>query len=472
MPNLDQLRSQHPRLIYRSANYEIRDKNLYLTWHFILEPNIEFHPQVVIHNVDEKKYTYFLTPNSYFLDNLVFHLGLMEIPTYWKAACSPEIVIEAGTLNEKQISWWHDLLIQGQGEFFYLNQIDFTQPDFVKISSSGQNQPGQLDASLSSATTTLIPLGGGKDSIVTLELLKKALPQQIRLFSLNPTQAVLEIVKLNADLPLITATRTIDPRLLELNRQDYLNGHTPFSAYLAFLTTLIGVLFQVKDIALSNESSANECNTIYLGQKINHQYSKTFEFEQKFRAYAAQYLLPTTNGQSLPNYFSFLRPLHELQIAQLFSQIGQTYWPIFRSCNRGQATNSWCHECPKCLFAFLMLFPFVDTPTLTTKIFNHNLFDDVKLIPMALQLIKEDGTKPFECVGERDESKIAFYLAIQQYRAQHLPLPPMLAQVQTEVLNQENDLGNRSRQLLDDWNNSHYVPAHLLTIFKSAGNKI
>lgn len=465
MPNLDQLRAQHPRLIYKSYQHQLVGSDLILTWHLLLEPNLEFHPQLKIHHVGPENY-------AQLTDQLVFQLGLMEIPTYWKAACSPEIIIEAGALDEAQINWWHDLLIQGQGEFFYLNQIDFTKPNFVKIISAGQNAtnhkvPSNYQFNNSQFSSTLIPLGGGKDSIVTLELLKKAIPNQIKLFTLNPTQAVRDIIDLNPDLPTITAERTIDPQLLELNRQGYLNGHTPFSAYLAFLTTLVSVLFNIQNIALSNESSANECNTIYLGQKINHQYSKTWEFEQKFRDYSAQYLFPNKAESERPNYFSFLRPWHELQIAQRFSQLGQTYWPIFRSCNRGQKTNSWCHECPKCLFAFLMLFPFIESEILTKQIFNHNLFDDGQLISTALQLIKEDGTKPFECVGEREESKLAFYLAIKKYHKLKQPLPAMLDQVQTAALVQESDLENRSQYLLNDWNQEHHVPDRLLAILKS-----
>jgi hypothetical protein len=392
----------------------------------------------------------------------------MELPTYWKATCSPEIVIEAGVLNADQIAWWHDLLIKGQGEFYYLNQIDFTQPDFVKIISAGQPNHEPLTVPNFDLTGTMIPLGGGKDSLVSLELLKTAIPQELKLFTLNPTQAVRDIINLNPELPVIEVERQIDPKLLELNRQGYLNGHTPFSAYLAFLTTLVGVLFNIKDIAVSNESSANECNTIYLGHQINHQYSKTFEFEEKFRQYSDRYLF---NSAIHPQYFSFLRPLHELQIAQAFSQLGQAYFSLFRSCNRGQKTNTWCHECPKCLFAFIMLFPFIDSEILTQQIFQHNLFDDANLIPTALQLTKEDGTKPFECVGEREESKIAFYLAIKKYQERSLALPAMLTQVKTEVLDLESDWDIRAERLLNDWNENHRVPDNLLTRLKIRDTK-
>lgn len=65
-------------------------------------------------------------------------------------------------------------------------------------------------------------------------------------------------------------------------------------------------------MALSNESSANESTV--KGSTVNHQYSKSFKFEEDFHRYEAEYL----PGSAY--YFSMLRPLSEFQIARFFAQ--------------------------------------------------------------------------------------------------------------------------------------------------------
>ena len=457
------LRKKHPRLIYQSFAYTIEDNQLQIKWRFLLEPDISFEPTLTIPLQESEKEKCESPENQTILSQLIFHIGMVELISYWKAACPPEIVIEAGTLNEQQVSWWQTILIRGLGEFFYTNQIDFTEENFVTFITSKQ-ETSLPDTSPLEGKNIIIPLGGGKDSTVALEILKTFSDHAVQPWSLNPIPAA-EATSLKAGFSnLRVSDRTIDPTLLELNQAGYLNGHTPFSAYLAFYYALVGWLTNTKYIALSNESSANECNAIYKGHEINHQYSKTFEFEQLFREYSKTYLLTELE------YFSFLRPLHELQIAKLFAKFPD-HFQIFRSCNRGQKTNSWCHECPKCLFAFLMLFPFIDTQILTTEIFHHNLFENQALLDIALKLVKSDETKPFECVGSYEESKIAFYLALQQYQQQNIPLPPMLEFIWDRVLKHEQNLDQRASVVLADWNDQHNLTPEFTRTLQSFLNQ-
>ena len=162
---------------------------------------------------------------------------------------------------------------------------------------------------------------------------------------------------------------------------------------LGFNTILASVLSGRRNIALSNESSANEATVE--GSSINHQYSKSFEFEQDFRAYVHQFISPK------PNYFSFLRPLSELQIAAFFSRF-EAYHNVFKSCNAGSKTDIWCGNCPKCLFTFIILSPFLGEKRLS-EIFGKDLFKDTSLTPYLRQLTGMDNVKPFECVGTIDE---------------------------------------------------------------------
>ena len=400
---LARLRKQYPVFLYKGYSYKLRGKDLAISFDFRILPDIRFAPKVVIKNVGKENLKRVGESN---LSNLIFHLGLMEIPSYWKATCSPKIIVQAGGLNSTQVAWWKNLFMQGLGEFFYKNKIDFTAPNFLTIISSPQflPRPSLGIPRLGLGNRVLVPVGGGKDSAVTLELLKKSGMEQ-RPFLLNPTNPQFTLIK-KAGLPAqagaknpITVFRVIDPRLLELNRQGFLNGHTPFSAYLAFLGILTASLFDFKFIAFSNERSSNEGNVKYKGKIINHQYSKSFEFEKKFREYTKKYLAKDME------YFSFLRPLYELQIAKIFAKYPK-YFGVFLSCNEARKTRSgkqkptgkWCGKCSKCLFVYVILSPFIKPKTLE-KIFRKNLLKDQSLAPLMDRLTGKRGFKPFECVG-------------------------------------------------------------------------
>ena len=438
--NLGALRKKYPRFFYQGYSSQLKGGDLHISFDFEVPPDISFHPTVVIKNAPRKRG----------LENLIFHLGMMEIPSYWKATCSPEIVVEAGFLNKEQIAWWKGLILNGMGEFFYRNKIDFTQHHFLTITTQ-KHDHCNYDRSYKRhlAQKTLIPIGGGKDGVVTLELLKKA-NAPLRPFLLNPKpeqQKILGLAKVERP---IVVERTLDPKLLELNRKGYLNGHTPFSAYLAFLTVLVAVLFDYKYIALSNEGSSNEGNVKYLGRMINHQYSKSFEFEKKFRAYAKTYLAKNVE------YFSFLRPLYELQIARLFAKFPK-YFGVFLSCNEANKTYSgrkptglpaevrlrrtkagkWCKKCAKCLFVFLALYPFA--PKQTIGIFRKNLLKDKTLKPLLEELTGKRKFKPFECVGTIKESRVALSLSLGK---------------------------KKDHKILRAWNSQHFLPTRFSQLLR------
>ena len=207
----------------------------------------------------------------------------------------------------------------------------------------------------------------------------------------NPRGATKECVAAAGFIEEQTAIikRTLDPTMLQMNAEGYLNGHTPFSALLAFYTILLGFATKSKYIALSNESSANEPTVP--DTEINHQYSKSVAFENDFRHYVAKYI------DADIQYFSFLRPLNELQIAKLFSR-AKEYRKVFKSCNAGSKTDSWCGKCPKCLFTWLALSPFISRKELT-DIFGKDLLSDNNLRSVLDQLDGSVEVKPFECVG-------------------------------------------------------------------------
>jgi len=402
MKQLASLRKKYPRFIYQKYSYRLKGKELRTSFRFKIEPDIKFKARINIKNVSAAKLKKI---GDRQLNNFVFHLGLMEIPTYWKTTCSPEIMIRAGVLDKEQIAWWKELIIKGMGQFFYENKIDFREKGFLSINSNPSLTAPSLDIfSGELKDRYLVPLGGGKDSIVTLEKLKKK-GKQANCFLLNPGKAAKKVVKAARIKEPVVAERKIDPFLLQLNRQGYLNGHTPFTAVLSFLSVFCSALFNYKHIAFSNEKSANEGNVRYLGRTINHQYSKSSDFERRFREYCRKYLSKETN------YFSYLRKYTELEIAKMFAKYPQ-YFSAFSSCNQGLKTGErWCGNCPKCLFVYATLYPYLERKQLK-RIFGQDIFENKKLVPVMKALIGKGREKPFECVGTYQESRQAFGLSL------------------------------------------------------------
>jgi hypothetical protein len=377
-------------------------------------------------------------------------------------------VVHAAVLNDEQTAWWLDLLRRGMGEFFYVNKLDWRAPDFVSITNPASVReraavaiPAALPESRvpSPEPRDLVLASGGKDTVVTLELLREA-GRPFDCMLLNPTKAALAVVaeagKDNKGRHPIIVRRTIDAKLLELNQQGYLNGHTPFSALLAFLATAVAALFGHGRVIVSNERSAEEPGVEYLGHPINHQYSKTFEFEGKFREYAAKYLPVSSAHAGHVEYVSLLRPLYELQIAERFARYPQ-YFQHFRSCNRGQADNSWCGRCPKCLFVYVVLGPFLDHGQLIS-IFGTDLGANPDNAEILRTLLGMDRAKPFECVGTREETVAALFLTVKHFRDQGIALPSALREISETVLDSCTNPLEVSQRVMSARSDAHFVP--------------
>lgn len=388
MKQFEELRNEYKEFIYRS--YQILEDENKIKIEYCFEiPNLSvFRPTIEI----EKRNINFKSTKGDFVKNLVFNIGMIELISYWKSACPKKVIIECGNLNKEQIDWFKKLYYLGLGEYRYINNINVSAEDMLEIDVR-EKEEYKLNYEKSNYTNlsgTLIPIGGGKDSCVTAELLKEQKENNLCLIIGGKEPSVKSAEIAGYKDKIVYVKRTIDKNLLELNKQGFLNGHTPFSSMLAFLSYLIAYLTGKKYVALSNESSANESNVE--GENINHQYSKSFEFEQDFREYADKYLNANVE------YFSMLRPLNELQIAMLFAR-NEKYHKIFRSCNVGSKSIpwEWCGNCPKCLFVFIILSPFLYKENLV-EIFKADLYQKKDLLNTFIELCGYGKTKPFECV--------------------------------------------------------------------------
>ena len=350
-------------------------------------------------------------PLSPELKKNLFALHLIGGISYYKTCLPKTIEIRNVSLTEKEAAFWTDIYENGLGEFFYKNDIDFR--GLIKFPVGTEESKDAESPVPSPQSRVLVPIGGGKDSIVTAELLKKT-GKEVTLLRIGHHPLITEVAKI-AGLPLITIERHLSPALFDLNAAGALNGHVPITAYLSILSTVVAQIEGFDAVVWSNERSASEGNVTVHGKEINHQWSKSAAFEKSFSDY-----LKESIGTNIAS-FSLLRPWSELRVVQEFTKYPQ-YFLAFTSCNKnwkilskGQpgtaaAEKKWSGVCPKCAFAFLLLSAFLPQKTLI-EIFGKNLFEDVALLPLYRELLGLEGIKPFECVGTPEECQAAFFLA-------------------------------------------------------------
>ena len=443
-----QLRTKHQVFSYQSFAHTLEGDDFICEFTYHLEPNLTFHHRVSFHQIDT---ALLCQQNPDLIDNLVFHLGLIEMFSYWKLAASPLIQIDAGSLSAAQLDFWHQLLLDGMGEYFYVNQIPFYTPDFVHIEakSNATTSPNNCHHA-HQGRRNLVNLGGGKDSATMLTMLQES-NEDFATFIIQPSSPAAHAQAQLAGKITHTAARHFDPQLTELNARGYLNGHVPFSASVAFNNLLAGVLYDCDFCLVGNEASADEVSLYWREQPINHQFSKSTKFEQSFQTYCSQYLINNVK------YFSLLRPFNEFQIAQFFCT-NPVFFDTARSCNRGQKQNIWCAHCPKCLFVYLLLSPFLPANVLHTRLFSHSLLDDLSLQEILSQLLGLSPAKPLECVGTRDESQAAFYLLYTKCIQSQQPLPALIAALAPQVLALRSDWDNFALSLSTAWHQTNTLP--------------
>ena len=336
--------------------------------------------------------------------------GLLELlhwvagVSYYKAAIPQHMVCESGAPPAGAERLLSALYSEGLGEFAVVNGLrqlphpQFPRGDEVSVTDAAPHPPRSL----------LVPVGGGKDSAVAIEIARASgLP--VTLFSVGDAPPVTATAAVAA-LPHHIAQRAIDPALLELNERGALNGHVPVTAIISCVALLVAATQGIDVVLMANERSASAANLRYHGLEVNHQFSKSRRAERLLAAAAAEIA-------GAPRIFSVLRPASELAIARAFA--GMTpYHQAFTSCNRVFALDptrrlqSWCCDCDKCRFVYLILAPFM-SPAQLHAIFAADLLADPAQYDGFVRLASTDAAKPFECVGEAGESRAAVSLLAQ-----------------------------------------------------------
>jgi hypothetical protein len=387
-------------------------------------------------------------------------LGLLHLVagvSYYKAGVPPKIELADGPLDDATADLLDALYLHGLAEFAYRNKLDLRgRISFPRGAQKPSNASG-----LNLPKRTLVPIGGGKDSLVAVEAIKAIGGEATATWVGH--SALIAACAERTGLPTLNIQRELAPGLFELNRQGAWNGHIPVTAVNSAILAVAAVLYGYDSIAFANERSASAATLEYEGQQVNHQWSKGYAFEQLLGNWLH------THVASDLDYCSLLRPYSELAITRAFAKL-TPYFDAFSSCNRNfkllgpKPVDRWCGQCPKCHFVFLALAPFLPKPRLLS-IFGRNLLDDENQAAGFDALLEYQDHKPFECVGEGAEARAAMYALSQRPEWQE---DALVARFRSEILPQL-DAGQLALEPWLEPSPEHRVPARLQAALAAIG---
>ena len=325
-------------------------------------------------------------------------LHLVAGVSYYKAAVPPQIVIEGEGIDAATAALLTSIYENGLGEFAYRNGLSLRGKIHFPVAGTLAPMPA-----LGLRDRALVAIGGGKDSLVSIEALRAlGVDQTVAWVGSSP---LIKACAERTGLPTLNVTRALSPLLFEYNKQGALNGHIPVTAVNSAILAMAALLTGHAQVVFSNERSASYGSLIPGTGEVNHQWSKGWDFERDFAAHLRSHVAADLA------YYSLLRPFSELAVARQFARLDR-YDQHFSSCNRNfhllgeRPAQRWCGVCPKCHFVFLALAPFMPKPRLVA-IFGRNLLDEADQAPGFDALLEYRDHKPFECVGEGRESRAA-----------------------------------------------------------------
>jgi len=365
--------------------------------------------------------------------------------------------IEAAPLDDPTADLADALYLHGLAEFAYRNGLDLRGRIAFPRGGASPSEAPALDL----PKRTLVPIGGGKDSLVAVEAIKSIGGSATAVWIGN--SPLLAACAERTGLPMLNIQRELSPVLFELNRLGAWNGHIPVTAVNSAILVVAAILYGFDSIAFANERSASAATLEYEGQQVNHQWSKGFAFE----ALLSDWL--HTHVAADLDYCSLLRPWSELAITRAFARL-TPYFDAFSSCNRNfrilgpKPADRWCGQCPKCHFVFLALAPFLPKPRLLS-IFGRNLLDDESQAAGFDALLEYQDHKPFECVGEGAEARAAMYALSHRPEWQE---DALVARFIREILPQLD----RAQLAIEPWlspADEHRVPARLQPALEASG---
>jgi hypothetical protein len=337
--------------------------------------------------------------------------ALLAGTSYYKTAAPPRIDLGPLATTPAERDFLTLVYRQGLAEFAHRNGLDLSGLVLEGPDAAGPPGAATPGPARPAPARPLVPFGGGLDSAVVAEEVR-AHGADLSLFVVGRPDhpyAALEAPLAASGLPVVRATRAVDPAVLA-GDPSFRTGHVPVTGILSALALLAAAVHGHDAVVMANEWSASRPTVLADGQAVNHQWSKSLAFEAGLRAVLA-------GGPAAGlDYFSYLRPRSELWVARRFAEDGR-YRTSFRSCNRAFAADparrldTWCGECDKCCFIDLVLAPFLSPEALAEVFGGREPLRRPDLLGRFEALVGLGGTKPFECVGDEEESGAAARLA-------------------------------------------------------------
>jgi UDP-N-acetyl-alpha-D-muramoyl-L-alanyl-L-glutamate epimerase len=397
------------------------------------------------------------------LEAALFTLHMIGGVSYYKAFCPPEIAIKSGALTAEAASFWQTVYEKGLGEFSYVNKIDLRGK--IQFPVAKDAKAPQLAASGHEPQRVLSLLGGGKDSMASMEILRAASVDH-EFMRMYPHPVITNLFQ-HLGRPYYEVDRKLDGKLIELQQQGAMAGHVPITAYIASVGVIMALIHGLDAVVVSSERTSSYGNVTYLGQEINHQWSKSLEFENLFRDYLR------THVTRRVEYVNPLGSLSELTISKLVAAHPE-YLPKITSCNMHwglfyrpdhESVGLWCGHCPKCAFAFALLAAWLPLDQVV-QLFGQNLFDRPANETLYRELFGLEGIKPFECVGTPEEMAVAVYLANQRQPLGQTMVGRMFAE---EVQPKLKNLEELVRETLAPNDNLKHQPAYVHEWLRASG---
>jgi UDP-N-acetyl-alpha-D-muramoyl-L-alanyl-L-glutamate epimerase len=339
-------------------------------------------------------------------------LFLLAGVSYYKTTAAPVIDLDDLPTTGAERAFLTEYYVHGLGEFAYRNGIDLRGLE-VRGADVSPTAPVRYEPE---PGRPLIPFGGGIDSIVTVESLSGDHPGAALCVVHPPNDpfAAIEGAAALTELPVVRIARAIDPLVRRSVELGFLNGHVPVTAVITAAAVVAAVLERRDAVVLSNERSASAPTLVADGHAVNHQWSKGDEFERGFAQLVAGALGPELS------VFSYLRPRTELWVAERFAGL-TGYHHAFRSCNRAfhqdpvRRLAGWCGRCDKCCFIDLVLAPYMNRSDLSDVFGGNEPLENPDNEERFRALVGLGAvSKPFECVGDVDECRVAALSAAQR----------------------------------------------------------
>lgn len=372
-------------------------------------------------------------------------IGIAFAPFLFKLSDFSGVEVRTALLDQQTVQFYERFLLHGLGEFRYLQGLDPTRTITV-LAKPGT--PSDL-VEMETHESVIMLNGGGKDTIVAAELLK-AVEQPFKWLTIRPNKTRRKVIQISGNHNSIEVSYKLDPRIDKDKRYKW--GHMPHTSVVLSIGLAIALITRDASVAAGNEFSSNFGNIVYRGFEVNHQYTKSTDYEQRFSDFVNRCITKDIH------VFSILRPFDDLQLAKLFSRHPQ-YFKTFISCNKGIGRNQgeWCKACPKCAFTSLALYPFVSVNEIVS-IFGEDVIVRPAIRRYILELVS-GRIKPWECVGTSDESALALGLLLAERPELEFQEAPYRADLEAAI--KGVDLPTLEQNILLSAQPQHQIPGAL-----------